>query len=252
MDPKTKMACDISYLPVRKEAADSAEMTSMLLFGEGFNVIESRGNWHRILMDYDQYEGWIFRKKLDDFLSHEGRRDLIHGSFSFLVGSYGTQLPLSIGSEVPANADHFYLDGEEFPLHGIGKGQDESAASVIQRAKGLLGIPYLWGGRGAFGFDCSGFTQVLLKTAGLKVSRDASQQISEGYSVSFDERKPGDLAFFENDEGKIVHVGILEKSPSIIHCSEKVRKDELTAEGIKRADMGEITHKLHSLRRYLE
>jgi cell wall-associated NlpC family hydrolase len=66
-----------------------------------------------------------------------------------------------------------------------------------------------WGGKTPFGIDCSGFTQMVYKLNGFHLLRDASQQSTQGEALSFiEESEPGDLAFFDN-EGTIIHVGII-------------------------------------------
>jgi cell wall-associated NlpC family hydrolase len=81
--------------------------------------------------------------------------------------------------------------------------------------------------------DCSGFTQMVYKLNGYKLLRDASQQSSQGEALSFIEKsEPGDLAFFDNEEGNIIHVGIIMENNYIIHASGKVRIDRLDHLGI--------------------
>ena len=85
-----------------------------------------------------------------------------------------------------------------------------SRESIVDTAMSFIHAPYLWGGRSPFGIDCSGFTQAVFKVNGLQIKRDAYQQVEIGDAYSFvEEAQPGDLAFFDNEEGRIVHVGIV-------------------------------------------
>ena len=75
------------------------------------------------------------------------------------------------------------------------------------------------GWKSALGIDCSGFTQLIFGAFGVQLPRDASQQVQVGQTVDFfSKAKWGDLAFFDNPEGKIVHVGILLDNKTIIHA----------------------------------
>jgi cell wall-associated NlpC family hydrolase len=114
----------------------------------------------------------------------------------------------------------------------------------------FLNTPYQWGGRSVFGVDCSGFTQVVYKCIGLKLLRDASQQATQGEVVGFlQEVKCGDLAFFDNEAGKITHVGILLDLHTIIHASGKVRVDRIDNFGIVNSDTEKRTHTLRVIKR---
>jgi cell wall-associated NlpC family hydrolase len=113
-----------------------------------------------------------------------------------------------------------------------------------------LNAPYVWGGRTPFGIDCSGFVQMVYKMKKIKLLRDASQQASQGEVISLlGEAEPGDLAFFDDAEGKITHVGLLIDRSHIIHCSGKVRIDVLDHEGIYNEAVQKYTHKLRLIRR---
>jgi cell wall-associated NlpC family hydrolase len=82
------------------------------------------------------------------------------------------------------------------------------------------------------------------------LKRDASQQAEQGIQVDFlSEVKSGDLAFFENEDGKIIHVGILLSENKIIHASGKVKIDDIDHEGIFSRENDRYTHKLRFIKR---
>ena len=125
-------------------------------------------------------------------------------------------------------------------------------ANLVQTAFLYLNAPYLWGGKTPFGIDCSGFTQMVYKLNGYKLLRDASQQATQGEALSFiEESEPGDLAFFDNNEGVITHVGIIMKDNYIIHAHGKVRVDRLDHSGIYNVDKKMHTHKLRVIKKVI-
>jgi hypothetical protein len=133
------------------------------------------------------------------------------------------------------------LEGYEYAYEGQVNERipDDKAAYMIEHAWSLLNAPYLWGGRNAMGIDCSGFTQLVARIAGIKLHRDAYQQAEQGTTLGFiEEARAGDLAFFDNDEGRIIHVGLLLNNTQIIHASGKVRVDKIDHEGIFNAEVG--------------
>jgi gamma-D-glutamyl-L-lysine dipeptidyl-peptidase len=115
----------------------------------------------------------------------------------------------------------------------------------------FIDTPYLWGGKSVFGIDCSGFVQQVFKMFGMKLLRDAYLQAEQGSVVaSLEESKLGDLAFFQNENGRVIHVGIILENNQIVHASGKVRMDTVDEKGIVNNETGKRTHQLHSMRRY--
>jgi len=153
-----------------------------------------------------------------------------------------------VKGEVSFAGEAFEFDGEiNHPEEGDVRKQLLELAMVFRNA------PYLWGGRSPFGIDCSGLTQVLYKMVGLNIKRDAYQQAEQGQTLSFvEESDVGDLAFFDNDEGQIIHVGMLLGGNSILHASGKVRVDKLDHQGIFNVDTGRYSHKLRLIRRIID
>jgi cell wall-associated NlpC family hydrolase len=236
-----KGICNVTVAPVRAEGSDKAEIVTEILFGESADILEVNKNWTKIKMHYDGYEGWMDTKQLkpvtdEDFAKR--KVTIVTEDFSSVIMNDGKTL-LSMGSEV------------EFPAVASRRSH-EVRESIALTAKEFLNVPYLWGGKSFFAVDCSGFTQLVYKIHNIKLPRDTSQQVEVGESLTFvEESQPGDLAFFENPEGKIIHVGIMLDNQRIIHASGKVRIDTLDSTGIFNKEMNKHTHKLRVIKNVL-
>lgn len=221
----------LPVIPVRGEASHRSEQVTQLLYGEEFEVIQEKGEFYKIKMAFDGYEGYISTNQFAE--TENCDKPVVITSVAFPVPEQ-PHLQLSPGSEVCKKAVtslHSSLDPPEL-------------MSTLQL---FLGVPYLWGGRSIWGIDCSGFVQVAAKMHGRKLPRDASQQIEEGDKVNFSDSRLGDLAFFE-ENGKITHVGIVLSDNRIVHASGSVRIDTLTSDGIQKSD-SEKTHNLVRINR---
>ncbi|PAM93605.1 hydrolase Nlp/P60, partial [Flavobacterium sp. IR1] len=125
-----------------------------------------------------------------------------------------------------------------------------SKENILNTAFLYLNAPHLWGGKTPFGIDASGFTQMVYKLNGYKLSRNAADQARQGESLSFiEESEPGDLAFFDDKEGVINHVGVMMNDNYIIHAYGKVRIDRIDHSGIYNAELRRHTHKLRVIKK---
>lgn len=251
--------CHLTMIPLRKDPSDRSEMVSQLLFGEGAEIMAENGSWLNVKLEYDGYIGWVDRKQVsdispEDFLEYKLNppwlvADLVQ-SLEFDGGEF---VQVVLGCSLPHfknKAMHFASVKEVFDGNYIKPGEKNKDA-WIDFALMYWNAPYLWGGRTIFGVDCSGFTQMVMKLCGIKISRDAAQQALEGEIVkSIKDVHPGDLAFFENDKGEIIHVGILLQNDLIIHASGKVRIDPFDIAGIFNPELEKITHKFSSIKRF--
>lgn len=255
--------CNLSIVPIRSEASDRSEILSQLLFGDCFEVLEKREKWVRICTYYDNYEGWIDRKQYAEIeeVSVKHYQDSLTLNFKIAHPikkiSTGEVIYVAAGSSIPPDIkDGKFLINEEsyvFIEQPAFCGKTDFTSEVASIAKLFLQAPYLWGGRTLFGIDCSGFSQIVYKMLGIQINRDAWQQAEQGAVVNFlQEVKPGDLAFFDNDEGKIVHVGIMLDENRIIHASGRVKIDPIDDQGIYSLDLKKHTHKLRIIKRYTD
>ncbi len=251
--------CNLSIVPLRLEDADVSEMVSQIIFGEHFEVLDSTKKWSHIRLAFDGYEGYIDNKQYieidEDTYNDLSESESIYAAelIDYLTDKNNNLTTIPLGSRLP-----FYNNGicsilkNDFKYQGeIYKGE-LSKENIVQKAFLFLNTPYLWGGKTPFGIDCSGFTQLVYKLCGYSLPRDAKDQATQGEVLSFiEESEPGDLAFFDNEEGIITHVGIIMKDYYIIHAHGKVRIDLLDHSGIYNTDTKTHTHKLRVIKKIL-
>ena len=249
--------CNLAIAPLRVEPSDRSEIVSQVLFGEHFEILELQKMWARIKLHYDGYVGWIDVKQFrnisqSDYDSLCADAEILSGDLIEYVSDQNNMLmPVPLGSSL-AFLNHDEINSEYYSYEGLRTNGIKPKDKIIETAFLYLNAPYLWGGKTPFGIDCSGFTQMVYRLNGYKLLRDASMQATQGEPLSFiEESEPGDLAFFDNDEGRIVHVGIIMDDNYIIHASGKVRIDRLDHLGIFNADVNRHTHKLRVIKKYI-
>jgi len=244
--------CNLSIVPLRAEASDASEMVTQVLYGELCKILESRKKWSRIRLANDTYEGWMDNKQFHP-ISEEDYNDLNNTPqqlssdlVDFVTTKDGQLVSICIGSNVAS------IPFLEHSFEGKVVTEKLPKNRIIEIALLYLNAPYLWGGKTPFGIDCSGFTQMVYRLSGYQLLRDASQQATQGEALSFiEESEPGDLAFFDNTEGTITHVGIIMEDNYIIHAHGKVRIDRLDHTGIFNYDVRAHTHKLRVIKRII-
>lgn len=249
--------CNLAIIPLRAESNDRSEIVSQVLFGEHFEVLETLKQWAKIRLQYDGYEGWVDVKQFQPIskdqyeqLSQEAiilNSDLVE----YITSPNNLLMPIPLGASL-SFLNHADINVSGFDFEGMRISGVKPKSNLINTSFMYLNAPYLWGGKTPFGIDCSGFTQMVYKLNGYHLLRDASQQATEGEALSFiEESEPGDLAFFDNEEGKIIHVGIIMDDNYIIHSSGKVRIDRLDHLGIYNAETNRHTHKLRVIKKMI-
>jgi len=241
----------LSVVPMRKEPSHRSEMVSQLLFGEYAEIMEEEEQFVRVKCLYDNYEGWIQTSQLE-IVETIVPTQIYIGNWSeeILVNGIRTRIPLCSAVYLSGKLKLEYSSTDENYYWNSGKAHltKETLESVYQK---FLNTPYLWGGKSVYGIDCSGFVQQVFKMFGIKLLRDAYLQAEQGELIqSLDQTQFADLAFFQNDKGRIAHVGIILENSQIVHASGKVRVDILSENGIVNSNTGKKTHDLHSMRRY--
>lgn len=255
--------CLLSSIPLRANPSHQSEMISQLLFADIFEAFEQDGDWLHIKTREDDYIGWIDSKQIvlltsgvtTDFIKNESFLTSEPNTL-VLKGNSKSPIYLHAGTCLPNyNEGKFNFANESFQVTSSNvfvPNAEDFEADVIETAKTFLNVPYLWGGKTHAGIDCSGFSQIVYKMLGLNLNRDAWQQAEQGRIVDFlTEAKAGDLAFFDNAEGKITHVGIMLNNSQIIHASGRVKIDRIDNQGIFALDQNKYSHQLRIIKRYV-
>ena len=261
-----------SVVPVRSESSHKSEMVTQLLFGELYRIRSREKEWLKVELAYDDYEGWILASQscsLDEpefirILNSEtpASLDLVQ---LLTNESRQTVMPVILGSSLPGiENQRFVICDTAYSFDGLisdaaslekavtPRERQLAKQSIIDDAMLYLNAPYLWGGRTPFGIDCSGFVQMVYKLKKIKLLRDASQQALHGEPLNFvSEAEPGDLAFFDDEEGNIIHVGLMVDKHRIIHASGNVHIDPVDHQGIYNEREKRYTHKLRVIKRII-
>lgn len=252
------MVCCVPVSAVRREPSHRSEMVSQQLFGEKSIIIDTYPEgWAKIEMKYDGYHGWVQQSHLTSL--EEGDytkvdKDLA-GEWANEITFNGHPMIVPMGSSLGAFKNGMALWRRNTIQYKDKPWKPEeveiSPKLIKQVAYKYLNTAYLWGGKSVFGIDCSGYAQMVYKFINIQIPRDSAVQAGQGTDVNFlQEARCGDLAFFDNEEGFITHVGILLNDHEIIHSSGKVRIDKIDSEGIFNIENKQYTHKLRIIKRY--
>ena len=220
---------------------DQSDVVSQAIYGSNVTLLVSRGEWSRVQTS-DHYKGWISSHYLRLILkgpgyATSGQIVQVQSLFANLYRETDitrhkptVTIPFESRLEVieegkGANDGWFKVRLPDMRTAWIQSGDvipDPKPLTIpesIDLAKRFLGIPYLWGGRSSYGFDCSGFTQMLVRARGINMPRDADQQAAWTGVVAIDRKdlQPGDLLFFGPSPKSITHTGMFIGDGQFIH-----------------------------------
>ena len=243
--------CPLSIVPIRVSPDDTSEMVSQLLYGDIFKIKEERKYWAKIKVDFDGQEGWISKKQYnliseEDFIlfSKEDTIELATDFVSHIITDKNIYQPITLGARIDTAKllGHSHDGNANKPL--------KNKHNLVEDALVFLNTPYLWGGKTPLGVDCSGLTQMIYRLSGFNLYRNTEKQATQGEALSFiEESEPGDLAFFDNKEGTIDHVGIILKDNYIIHVNGAVRIDRIDHTGIFNTEEKMYSHTLRVIKK---
>jgi gamma-D-glutamyl-L-lysine dipeptidyl-peptidase len=222
-------------------ASDDSDVVSQAILGTNVVTIESHGDWAKIRTP-DGYAGWISTATLRPLRdSHpyalSGNTVQVDSLFANLyretdVTTHKPVLTIPFESRLEVQQEGSGDDARWLRVRlpdqstaWIQNGdvvRDPKLLTIAQSialAKRFLGIPYLWGGRSSFGYDCSGFTQMLVRQRGVNMPRDADLQAAWNGVVVIDRKdlQTGDLLFFGSSTANITHTGMFIGNGEFIH-----------------------------------
>ncbi len=246
--------CENVFVPLRLGPAHRSEMLSQILFGEKYTILDQVDHWIKIETVFDNYTGWIDMNHVQQTTDQVVANSYILNRSLLCFKSDKTKMILEAGCEVYnpdfekhtfSVGDHIYDTGSDFKKSFL-----TSTDSLSDTAMKFINSPYIWGGRIPSGIDCSGLTQLVYKIHGRPIPRNSWQQSEIGEDIAFiDETKPGDLVFFDNEHGKISHVGMIISRGLVIHASGRVRIDPIDHQGIFKHETGGYSHHLRTIKR---
>lgn len=231
------------------QPSDKSDVVSQAIYGNNVTLLVARGEWSRIQTS-DRYKGWVPSRQLRIILTGDGYATSgptvqVESLFANIynepditkhkpVITVPFETKLEVAAEdtgdakkppapppdgwlqvrLPVMRTAWIQTGDVIP--------DPKPLSIpesIELAKKFLGIPYLWGGRSSFGFDCSGFTQMLVRARGITMPRDADKQAAWSGVLPVDRKdlQPGDLLFFGSSPKEITHTGMYIGDGEFIH-----------------------------------
>jgi len=242
--------CHLSIVAVRMEPNHASEVVTQLLFGDHFKIKERRKHWSKVTIHFDACEGWIPNTQLtqidhEDYDSLSGRKPVLTADLvSHSISKKGILTPLVLGSRIDVETVF------DSTFDSDSNSGASSKNNIVETAFLYLNTPYFKGGKTPFGIDSSGFTQMVYRISGHSLHRDVQKQAAQGDVLSFiEESEPGDLAFFDNNEGVIDHVGIILKNNHIIHAHGQVQIDRLDHTGIFNPELKQYSHKLRVIKK---
>jgi gamma-D-glutamyl-L-lysine dipeptidyl-peptidase len=256
--------CHLPIVPCRAEPSNKSEMVNQILFGEHFYIHEIKEEeWIKIELVSDAYQGWVnfkqfrFISELEFNSITKNNGKIVSDIISTISDSEFGDLQIPFGARLPnMDKNSFKIQNRNFEFKGNSITVNHSTPNrtkILATAKHFMNAPYLWGGKSILGLDCSGFTQLVFAAHGLQLKRDASQQAEQGQPLSFvEEAQTGDLAFFDNEEGKIIHVGIMLDNSTIIHASGQVRIDKIDHYGIFHTEKKKYSHLLRVIKNMVD
>ena len=219
---------------MRESPADDAKVASQTVFAEKIEVKERKGDWFSIVTP-DGYEGWVHTASVIETKEPYAPTAKVTRPSAHVYDHKDTEwgpfktLPYGAKVRIVDNSDNRWVlinlidgtpcyiqQGDIAPEPAL-----KTKTDLVEYSKKFIGLPYTWGGRCGFGFDCSGFIQMLYSQIGINLQRDSKNQVLDErfITVELEKAEPGDLVFFGRATGRVSHVGMYIGNNEFIHAS---------------------------------
>lgn len=228
---------NVPVVDMRERGDATSEVVSQGYFSEPISLLEESGDWVKIETEVDHYQGWAKKsaivQRTEEYTPNATVNRLAAHVYTVDDTIYGPMITLPFESrievvETPQDPNSRWIKIALVDGHSgfIQRGDVNLFPSTISRkdlcdfSLRFMNLPYTWGGRSSFGYDCSGFVQMLFRQMGILIPRDTKDQIYwEGFNeISLDQLKPGDLIFWGLAKDKIRHVGLFIGEGKFIHA----------------------------------
>jgi cell wall-associated NlpC family hydrolase len=221
---------NLNVADIRLRPHFKSERITQTLFNEPLELLERLDKYSHVRL-YDRYQGYINNNFFGENPDASGKDYVISATLAPALAkpeknsSILAFLPFSAKIKAESHSDNFlhclsprygdfYLQTNDVILPGdIPKLTSDNVSLLIENARRFMSVPYLWGGKSFFGFDCSGFTQVLFQYYGIELPRDSKDQAQKGVEIDRYHIKPGDLLLFKK------HVALAISESDFIHSS---------------------------------
>lgn len=238
-EPKKNLVVIAPVANMYSTPAEDSDVVSQAVFGSNVLAVEDAPNWVKIRTP-DQYTGWVPKDKtllagnpygiagkvaqVNGLAANLYRETDVTVRRPLLMVPFDTRLEVIaegngnddgwLQVRLPDQNTAWVQRGDvNLELHPL------NIPESIALARQFLGVTYTWGGSSSFGFDCSGFTQLIMRSRGIIMPRDADRQAAWQGVVPIDRRhlRPGDLLFFGSAPGNITHTGMFIGHDKFIH-----------------------------------